>query len=87
LFNELAQDDGPSLAALRSTAEEVLSSASIAGVLAFTNGQPVGVIMLNECMAIYAGGRFGEITELYVSPACRSKGIAPMLIDAATRIA
>jgi GNAT superfamily N-acetyltransferase len=37
-------------------------------------------------MAIYAGGRFGEITELYVSPAHRSKGIAPILITAATSI-
>ena len=86
LLNELAREGGPSLGALRSTAEEVLSRDSIDGALAFVEGQPVGVIMLNECMAIYAGGRFGEITELYVSPPYRSNGIAPMLIGAATAI-
>ena len=32
-------------------------------------GEAVGVITLNECAAIYAGGRFGEIPELYVEPA------------------
>ncbi len=43
----------------------------------------VGVIVLNECAAIYANGLFGEITELYVAPEFRSKGIAPQLIQAA----
>ena len=42
--------------------------------------------MLNECMTIYVGGRFGEITELYVSPEYRSKGIAPLLIGTAIGI-
>ncbi len=86
LLNELSSEEGPSLEVLRSTAEEVLRSCSIDGALAFAGSQAVGVIMLNECMAIYAGGRFGEITELYVSPAHRSKGIAPILITAATSI-
>ncbi|MFQ5551999.1 MAG: GNAT family N-acetyltransferase [Gemmatimonadales bacterium] len=86
LLHELAKEDGPSLATLQRTAEDVLGSDSIDGVLAFVEDEPVGVIMLNECMAIYAGGRFGEITELYVSPEYRSKGIAPMLIGAAEKI-
>ena len=86
LLDELAQGDGPSFESLKSTVDEVLSSSSIDGALAFMKEDPVGVIMLNECMAIYAGGQFGEITELYVSPRCRSQGIAPMLIDAACEI-
>lgn len=86
LLNELAKEDGPSLPTLQRAAEEVLRSDSVGGALAVSGDEPVGVIMLNECMAIYAGGRFGEITELYVSPADRSKGIAPLLIDAAIKI-
>jgi len=34
---------------------------------------------LNECMAIYAGGAFGEISELHVEPDLRSQGVARLL--------
>jgi len=44
-------------------------------------GTPAGVMTLNECAAIYAWGRFGEISELYVEPARRSTGLGAMLID------
>ena len=43
----------------------------------------VGVVTLNECAAIYAGGRFGEISEFYVTPGFRSKGVGALLIEAA----
>jgi GNAT superfamily N-acetyltransferase len=43
----------------------------------------VGVVMLNECAAIYAGGRFGEISEIYVVPDGRSKKVGALLIEAA----
>lgn len=38
--------------------------------------------MLAESVAIYAGGMFGVITELYVMPEWRSAGVARKLIDA-----
>jgi GNAT superfamily N-acetyltransferase len=37
----------------------------------------------NECAAIYAGGTFGEISELYVDSSQRSSGVGAKLIDAA----
>ena len=43
----------------------------------------VGVITLNECTAIYAEGRFGTITELYITPAYRSQGVGALLLDRA----
>lgn len=43
----------------------------------------VGLITLNECTAIYAGGRFGEIPELYVAPAYRSRGLGALLLEEA----
>jgi GNAT superfamily N-acetyltransferase len=43
----------------------------------------VGVVMLNECAAIYADGRFGEISELYVVPGGRSNNVGALLIEAA----
>ena len=87
LFDELDSGKGPSLASLERTAGDVLASAAIDGILAYHDDQPVGVIMLNECLAIYAGGGFGEITELYVLPAYRSRGVAAKLLEAATEIA
>ncbi|MFK7967529.1 MAG: GNAT family N-acetyltransferase [Burkholderiaceae bacterium] len=48
-------------------------------------GHPIGVLTLNECAAIYAGGKFGEISEFYVSPESRSVGVGPQLLEAAVR--
>lgn len=45
--------------------------------------QHIGVLTLNKCAAIYAGGFFGEIADLYVSPSWRSTGIGKRLVDAA----
>lgn len=74
-------------AALEATAGELLRDGVVCGVLARVDGAPVGVLMLNECAATYAGGRFGEITELYVDPRYRSQGVAPKLLAEARAIA
>ncbi len=47
------------------------------------NDEIVAMLTLNECMAIYAEGCFGEIMEAYVKPALRSSGLGRQLIDAA----
>ena len=58
--------------------------AKVWALLAETDdGEAVGVLMLNECAAIYAGGPFGEITELYVVPEQRASGTGAKLIAAA----
>ena len=62
-----------------------------AGVWAFiatTNGaRDVGLLTLNECAAIYAGGHFGEISELYVVPDHRSQSVGSLLLEAAISFA
>ncbi|MET4015932.1 GNAT family N-acetyltransferase [Bradyrhizobium sp. S3.2.12] len=55
----------------------------IYGFLAFTEVRPVGLIMLSESAALFAGGTYGIITELYVVPEQRSTGVAMRLIEAA----
>ena len=54
----------------------------IFGFLALEQQEPIGVMMISESAAIYAGGLFGVITELYVVPRKRSAGAARMLVDA-----
>jgi len=48
--------------------------------------QPVGVITLVECFAIYAAGSCGIINELYVAPEYRSRGVGKMLLDEVKKI-
>lgn len=61
------------------------NSEGVWAFLATTNdARDVGLITLNECAAIYAGGHFGEISELYVVPDYRSKSVGALLIAAAT---
>ena len=48
--------------------------------------EAAGVLTLTETFAIYAGGRYGVIDELYVAPAHRSTGVGRLLLDAAASI-
>lgn len=69
-----------------SVAEAVLAQTDRSfGYLAFEADSPVGVLLMTEGMAIYAGGAFGQITELYVRPEYRSGGLAAALVRAAAR--
>lgn len=45
--------------------------------------EPVGFIAMYESCALYAGGVFGTIPELYVRPECRSLGVGQGLLEAA----
>lgn len=46
-------------------------------------GQPAGLVTLTELGAIFARGRFGEVAELYVEPAWRSRRLGARLIERA----
>lgn len=83
LLDELSGGKAPAAETVLRRAESVLSEAGVVAMIAYSDEEPVGVIVLNECAAIYAGGRFGEISELYVRPDMRSQGVAPCLIESA----
>jgi GNAT superfamily N-acetyltransferase len=85
LLSELAPGTEVQSAGLLPVARTVMEGGSVTGFLALRNDMPVGLIMLNECAAVYAGGRFGEITELYVDPALRSLGVAAGLVERAVK--
>lgn len=83
LLDELSDGQAPTLDAVTATARNVLASDRVIALLAEQDGTAIGLLTLNECMAIYAGGLFGEICELHVSAAQRSRGIASCLLSAA----
>ena len=86
LLDELAPGHGISSEDLARTAGKLLALPTVTGLIARQDGRAVGVLMLNECAAIYAGGVFGEITELWVTPEQRSKGLAHALVARAIEI-
>ncbi len=81
LLDELSGGEGPGVEEVAERAETVLSGTGVVAVIAFAGEAPIGVMTLNECAAIYAGGKFGEISELYVRPEMRSIGVAQRLLD------
>ena len=54
--------------------------------LAAVEDMPVGVMMVNERAAIRAGDLYGKLTELYVHPDWRGRGVASALIRAAAEM-
>jgi GNAT superfamily N-acetyltransferase len=81
LLDELSGGKAPAVEEIVERAETVLSGTGVVAVIACVGDEPIGVMTLNECAAIYAGGKFVEISELYVLPEMRSKGVAQRLLD------
>jgi GNAT superfamily N-acetyltransferase len=72
----------------KAAAVQLLGDATkVWAILAKVNSKPVGAIVMNQCAAIYAGGAFGEISELYVLPEYRNMNIGATLLDAADKFA
>lgn len=68
-----------------SVCRDLLASDGLYDALLALDGgeQPVGVLTLSECVAVYAMGRFGEISEFYVTPDYRSAGLGQELLESA----
>lgn len=73
---------------LEPVTRQLLNSTNVFGFVAESpTGEILGVMMLNQCEAVYALGRFGEITELYVDEQHRSAGLGAALIRAGVELA
>jgi len=64
-------------------AKDLLTNSKIWAFLAKKDTVNMGVVTLHECAAIYAGGVFGEISELYVKPEFRSLQVGELLLSSA----
>ena len=68
------------------TAQTLLSEGKrFWSLVAEINHEIVAALNINECAAIYTSGSFGEITEFYIKPSFRSKGIGAKLVEAAKK--
>ncbi len=47
----------------------------------------VGILLLTQCFALYAGGEYGVIDEMYVRPEYRGQDIERQLLDEAVAVA
>jgi GNAT superfamily N-acetyltransferase len=86
LITELSAPKSPGATAkeVSTTARELLGGHNVWAFLAESDAcEPAGVLALNACAAIYAGGYFGEVTELYVRPPFRCQRVGSQLIRAA----
>lgn len=73
---------------LEPVTRQLLNSSNVFGFVAESAaGEIMGVMMLNQCEAVYAFGRFGEISELYVDDQYRSAGLGAALIRAGIELA
>jgi len=87
LYLELGEEQ-ESLAFL--TDELILSMVNDGGTQIFlikNNEKNIGVLTLTESQAIYAGGKYGVIDEMYVVPEYRSMKAGEMLVSKAKEIA
>lgn len=80
LLEELAPGHVADVPALEANARKILALPGVFSRIAEIDGAFAGAVVANECAAIYAGGVFGEITELYVRPGFRSRGVAAALV-------
>lgn len=80
---EPAEESKLDNAGLEHIAKELINSSKIWAFIAKHQNESIGVITLHECAAIYAGGIFGEISELYVKPEFRSLSVGELLLKAA----
>lgn len=81
LYSELGEES-ESLAWL---SEDLVADLGRNGTLIFIaelEGRPVGLATLTQTQAIYAGGEYGVIDEMYVVPEARSLGVGAKLVEA-----
>lgn len=69
---------------LKVVVEKLITRNNYGAFIAYDlNKKPIGLITIAESFAVYNGGDFGVITELYVDKNNRSKGIGELLLKTA----
>jgi len=86
LLNELSEESGNGLKIdpTRVLDDWKASESRFTVFIAFSETvEALGIITIAENFAIYAGGNYGIVNELYVEPSARNKQVGKMLIETA----
>ena len=91
LFKDFNEKSGGNFivdrSSILSTTSLLIDRENFGCYIAFDNENPIGLITISHCSAIYNGGDFGVITELYVDKDKRSFGIGKLLLEKAYEFA
>ena len=84
LFKELTDDPAEfeSIDASKIAVDLIRNKEKFVAFFAKNDDEIVGIITLVETFAIYAGGNYGVIPEMFIAPEYRSQGIGKQLVDA-----
>ena len=65
---------------------DLLSEGKTSILKATLDREIIGILTLTESQAIYSGGKFGSIDEMYVKPGFRSRSVGELLVKTASEI-
>jgi GNAT superfamily N-acetyltransferase len=89
LLNELGNEgeDSHYIDIFIESKDRLLNQAGHSIFLAIEKGKILGLVTVSENFALYAGGLYGIINEMYVIPEMRSHNIGKLLLDHVKNIA
>jgi GNAT superfamily N-acetyltransferase len=86
LYIELGEESESVAYLTKNLLEELTASGTQIYLAKLDGGEITGFMTLTECQAIYAGGRYGLLDEMYIKPEYRSKDIGAELVKEAKNI-
>lgn len=88
LYTELGEEAGSLEFLTDELIAELLANGKTEACFAYTSANEIaGLMTLTESQAIYAGGAYGLVDEMYILPPYRSMGIGNKLLEHAIAIA
>jgi GNAT superfamily N-acetyltransferase len=88
LYVELGEEAGSVAFLTTDLIKNIVANGRTEVYFAKTNNEKVlGILTLTECQAIYAGGRYGLLDEMYILPKFRSGGVGKQLVEKITLLA
>jgi GNAT superfamily N-acetyltransferase len=87
LYVELGEEAGSVAFLTTDLIKNMVANGRTEIYFAKTGQKVAGILTLTECQAIYAGGRYGLLDEMYILPKFRSGGMGRQLVEKITMLA
>jgi GNAT superfamily N-acetyltransferase len=80
LYSELGEEADSLNFLTAALIEEVFTNGNTAAYKVYCNDSAAGIITLTESQAVYAGGKYGTIDEMFILPEFRNKNIGSSVL-------